>query len=145
MADFTTELFSQTGVGQDKVLQGIGAFLGLLKSRLDPESFAHLKNAIPDSGAMLSSFEEKMQSGQGGLMDAVKNVAGKLFSGEEDATAALHSHFADLGLTPEHLESLLPQLHKMLSGKVPTDVIEQIKMHLPGFGQSAEPVVASQE
>jgi hypothetical protein len=145
MPDFTTELSSNAGLAKDQALQGIGAMLGMLKSRLDPEAFSHLKNAIPDSGDMLSAFEEKMQSTGGGLMDAVKNVAGKLLGGEQDSTAALHSHFASVGLTPEHLKDLLPQLHEMLSGKVPSGVIEQMKKHIPGFGQPAEQPVGADE
>jgi hypothetical protein len=145
MPDFTTELSSKAGLGRDQVLQGVGAMLGMLKSRLDPEAFSHLKNAIPDSGDMLSAFEQKMQSAGGGLMDAIKNVAGKLLSGQQDATAAVHSHFANAGLTPEHLKNFLPKLHDMLSGKVPPGVIEQMKKHLPGFGQSAEQPVAANE
>jgi hypothetical protein len=138
MPDFTTELSSKAGLAKDQALQAIGAMLGMLKSRLDPEAFSHLKNAIPDSGNMLSAFEEKMQSAGGTLMDAVKNVGGKLIGSEQDATAALHSHFANAGLTPEHVKNLLPQLHDMLASKVPPGVIEQMKKHIPGFGQAGE-------
>ena len=61
MADFLTELASKAGMEGDEAHHGVGALLAMLKERLDPEAFAHLQNAIPNSGQMLSGFEDKMQ------------------------------------------------------------------------------------
>jgi hypothetical protein len=40
--------------------------------------------------------------------------------------------------TAEHLKSLLPHLHEMLASRLPPDVMEQIKQHVPGFAQAME-------
>jgi hypothetical protein len=142
MADFLSDLASKTGLEDSQAHQGIGALLTMLKSRLDPEAFSHLKNAIPDSEHMLASVADKVQSGGSGILDAMKNMAGKVFGGgAEDPAAALKSHLASVGLSTDHLKNLLPNLHDMLANKLPANVVAQIKEHLPGFSPSEqEPV-----
>jgi hypothetical protein len=152
MADFLTELASRAGLEGDQAHQGVGALLSLLKSRLDPAAFAHVQKAIPDSDQMLSGYEDKKQWASGGLLDVVKGMAGKLLGGgqqeptaagdeqqpaatgdEQESAGAIEGQFARIGLTPEHLQSLLPKLHDMLAGKLPPAVLDQIKQHVPSF------------
>jgi hypothetical protein len=148
MADFLTELASRAGMDGDQAHQGVGALLAMLKSRLDPAAFAHVQNAIPDSDQMLSGYEDKKQWASGGLLDVVKGMAGKLLGSGEQGPAAtgdeqepaggIEAHFARIGLTPEHIQSLLPKLHDMLAGKLPPGVLDQIKQHVPAFGPAVE-------
>jgi len=139
MADFLKELASKAGLEGDQAHQGVGALLAMLKERLDPEAFAHLQNAIPNSGQMLSGFEDKMQLAGSGVLAAVKSIAGKwLGGGEQDSAATMEDHFDKAGVSPEHLKSLLPNLHGMLANKLPPEVLEQIKEHVPGFGPTAD-------
>ena len=143
MPDFLSELASKTGMESDQAHQGVGALLTMLKSRLDPEVFSHLKDAIPNSDHILSSAEKKIGSAGTGLLDAVKSMAGKLMGGAgQDPAAALESHFAGMGLSRDHLQSLLPKLHQMLASKLPPNVLEQIKQHVPQFGPPAEAVTS---
>jgi hypothetical protein len=138
MSDFLTEIASKAGLDSEQAHQGVGVLLTTLKNRLDPAAFSHIRGAIPDSEDMLSAIETKMQAGTGGLLDVVKNITGKLVGGKQDARASLESTFASVGLSPEHLKSLLPQLHEMLANKLPPHVMDQIKEHVPGFGPATE-------
>jgi hypothetical protein len=137
MADFLSDLASKAGMENDQAHQGVGALLTMLKSKLDPAAFAHLQKAIPNSDQMIAGFEDKKQWASG-LVDAVKGAAGRVLGGEQDPAAAIKSHFASIGLSTEHLKSLLPTLHEKLAGKLPPQVLEQIKQHVPGFGQPVE-------
>src|SRR5262249_27348226 len=116
MADFVSDLASGAGLEDDQAHHGVGAVLALLKSRLNPEAYAHLKNAIPNSEHMLSAFQDKLESAGGGFMDTMKGMAGKLF-GRQDS-AALQVHFAGAGLSADQIRSLLPKLHDMLASKI---------------------------
>jgi uncharacterized protein (DUF2267 family) len=137
MPDFLAELSSKTGIDADQAHQGVGALLSMLKNRLDPETFAQLKESIPNSDRMLATIEEKLQGS--GLFDAVKGMAGKfLGGGGQDAVAVLKGRMAEMGMSSDHLQSLLPQLHDMLKDKLPPEVVEQIQEHLPAFGRPAE-------
>jgi uncharacterized protein (DUF2267 family) len=136
MADFLSELASGVGVEDEQAQHGVGALLSTLKSKLDPEAFARLKNSIPHSEEMVSAFQDKADSTGGGLMDTMKNMAGKFF-GKQDSDEP-QAHFAKAGLSPDQLKSLLPKLHDMLADKVPSHVMEQIKQHVPGFGPAPE-------
>ena len=139
MSGFLTEVASRAGLDGDRAHQGVGALLATLKDRLDPAAFSHVRNAIPDSDDMLSAAETKMRAEGGGLLDVVKNVTQKLVGGKEaQADTSVESSFASVGLSPEHLKSLLPQLHEMLAKKLPPDVIDQIREHVPGFGPATE-------
>jgi hypothetical protein len=138
MANFHEDLAEKAGMESDQAHQGIGALLAMLKGRLDPAAFAHVQNAIPNSDEMLAGFEDKKQWASGGLMDAVKDIAGKMLGGEQDPGAAIKGHFESIGLTPDHLKSMLPHLHDMLASKLPPQVLEQIKQHVPGFGEAVK-------
>jgi hypothetical protein len=138
MAEFATDLASDTGLEEDQAHHGVGALLALLKGRLNPEAFSHIQEAIPDSEHMLSAFHDRAASAGGGLLDTMKDMAGKLFGrGDADAEAAVHSHFASAGLSPDQVKNLLPRLHDMLAGKIPPHILDQIKQHVPGFGPPA--------
>jgi hypothetical protein len=144
MADFVNELASGSGMEGDQAHHGVGALLTMLRGRLDPGAFAKLKDAIPNAEHMQSAFETRAQSAGGGLLGAVKSIAGKfLGGGGEDSGGALQSHFASAGLSADHLKSFLPKLHEMLADKLPPDVLKQIQAHVPGFGPPAEQAVES--
>jgi hypothetical protein len=138
MAEFVTDLASDTGLEEDQAHHGVGALLALLKGRLNPEAFSRLKEAIPNSERMLSAFHDRAATEGGGLLDTMKGMAGKLFGrGDPDAEAAVQSHFAGAGLAPDQVKNLLPKLHDMLAGKLPPHILDQIKQHVPGFGPAA--------
>jgi hypothetical protein len=61
--------------------------LALLKSRLDPAAFAHVQNAIPIPTRCSRATKTKSNGPAGGLLDAVKGMAGKLLGGEQEPPA----------------------------------------------------------
>jgi hypothetical protein len=136
MAEFLNELASGAGVEDHEAHHGMGAVLAHLKSRLSPEAFAHLKNAIPDCEHMLSAFQKKAGSTGGSLLDSLKGMAGKLW-GPQDSGAPQDQN-ALAGLSTEKLRNLLRQLHDMLAAKLPPHVLDQIKQYVPGFQPAAE-------
>jgi hypothetical protein len=138
MADFLSDLATRAGLDKDQAQQGLGALLALLKDRLNPEAFAHLKDAVPSSERMLESAQEKLASGGAGLLEGVKNMAGKIFGGGQDPVAALESHLSKAGVSADQLKNFLPKLHEMLASKLPENVLAQIKEHLPEFSPSEE-------
>jgi uncharacterized protein VcgC/VcgE DUF2780 len=141
MADFLADLASRAGVGSDQAHQGVGALLSMMKDRLDPETFEQLKQSIPGSDRMLSTIEEKF-SGSGLLSNVVKAVAARFAgggaAGGEDRFGAIEDQLAKLGLTPDHLKSLLPKLHELVGDKLPPEVVEQIQQHFPEFDRAAQ-------
>jgi hypothetical protein len=136
MADFLNELASDSGLENHEAHHGVGAMLAFLKDRLNPEVYAHLKNAIPNSEQMLSAFQDKAESAGGGFLDALKGIAGKLFG--EQGGAAPPDQSDGAALSADKLRSLMSSLHDMLAGKIPPHVLDQIKQHVPGFGPAAE-------
>jgi Protein of unknown function VcgC/VcgE (DUF2780) len=142
MADFLSDLASKAGMDTDQAHQGLGALLAVLKSKMSPEAFEHLKNAIPSSENMLTSAQDKIQTGGAGLVESVKNMAGKIFGGgDQNPLGALESHFSNAGVSADQLKSLLPKLHEMLANKLPPNVLAQIEQHLPGFCPAEEEAV----
>jgi hypothetical protein len=135
MADFLSDLASDAGVEDEQAHHGVGALLALVKSRLSPEAYAHLKNAIPDAEGMLAAFQDKAGAAGGALVEAVKGMAGKVLA--RQGTSSVEDHFAGAGLSADQLRNLLPRLHDMLAGKIPPHVLDQIKQHVPGFGPAA--------
>ena len=62
MSNFLKELASESGLDSDQAHEGLGNLLAVLKDRLDPAAFAHVKNAIPNCDDLLSAIQTKMQS-----------------------------------------------------------------------------------
>ncbi len=138
MATFLSDLSEETGLATDKAGQGIGALLAMLKGRLDPEAFSRLKNTIPGADHMLSAFEAGAPpEGGGGLLNTVKEMAGKfLGGGDQDPASALKGHFAKLGMSEDHLNSLVQKFHEMVADKLPPDLLARLREHLPTGGGS---------
>jgi hypothetical protein len=106
----------------------------MLKERLDPETFSRLQQSIPNASEVLAKCQSKVQGMQGGLLDTLKEMSGKLLGGNnQDVVSALHSHFGSFGLSPDHLRSLLPALGEMLGRRLPPEVMAQIHAHVPGL------------
>jgi uncharacterized protein (DUF2267 family) len=142
MADFLSDLAAKAGLNSEQTSQGVSALLASLKSRLSPEAFAHLKNAIPGSEAMLASVQENAESAGAGLVESVKNVAGKIWSGAKQAPTAL-AGLTSAGWSGDQVKNFLPKLHDMLANKLPENVLAQIQEHLPGLKPSEEEALST--
>lgn len=97
---FTKEL----GVTPAQAEGGIGALLGLAKTRLKPDEFSQVSSAIPGTDALLKAAP----STGGGAMGALASAGG---------LASLAGSFSKLGLNAETAAKFAPTLLKYLNGK----------------------------
>jgi hypothetical protein len=147
MATFLEELAQSAGLKPDQAHLGVGALLSLLKSRLDPQAFGHLQNSIPNASEVLAKSQSALQESGGGLLDTMKAVAGKLFGGSnppdaESATRLTQAHFDRFGFSPDQLKNFLPAVGAMLAKKLPPDVLNQIREHVPELSNVDEEAIA---
>ena len=100
-AMFTKEL----GVTPAQAEGGIGALLGLAKTRLKPEEFSQVSSAIPGTDALLKAAPAM---GGGGALGALAGAGG---------LASLAGSFSKLGLSADTAAKFAPTLLKYLNGK----------------------------
>ena len=89
MSDLANTLATETGVSGEQAHKGLGALLSILKERLGDENFQKLEAAIPGAASMISSFEAAHGTSQGGLLETVAALAGKVFGGKAEGGAQL--------------------------------------------------------
>jgi hypothetical protein len=104
-AMFTKEL----GVTPAQAEGGVGALLGLAKTRLKPEEFSQVSSALPGTDALLKAAPA---AGGGGAMGALAGAGG---------LASLAGSFSKLGLSADTAMKFAPTLLKYLNGKGSTD------------------------
>ena len=100
-AMFTKEL----GVTPAQAEGGIGALLGLAKTRLKPDEFSQVSSAIPGTDALLKAAPA---AGGGGAAGALASLGG---------LASLAGSFSKLGVSAETAAKFAPTLLKYLNGK----------------------------
>jgi hypothetical protein len=128
MADIASELANKCGISVDSVQKGLGAVLGLLKSKLPADSFARVSAAIPGADNMMSSLADTGEQASGGVLGAVKGAVGKLFGGGTDSLLA---KIGQLGIAPDKLPAFMSGIVEHLKGKVPENVLSQVSDVLP--------------
>jgi hypothetical protein len=129
MADIITELASKCGISPEMAKKGLGILLAALKHALPAESFAKIEGAIPGAASMLADTEAQGEPSSGGVLGAIKDMAGKLFGG--GSLGALPTHFAQLGFSAEQVEHFIPQAVDLLKDKLPPDLMKQVSGLLP--------------
>jgi Protein of unknown function VcgC/VcgE (DUF2780) len=98
---FTKEL----GVTPAQAEGGVGALLGLAKTRLKPAEFSQVSSAIPGTDALLKAAPAM---GGGGAMGALAGAGG---------LASLAGSFSKLGLNADTAAKFAPTLLKYVNGK----------------------------
>jgi hypothetical protein len=129
MADIITELASKCHISPDMVKKGLGTLLAAFKHALPAEGFAKIESAIPGAANMLADAEAQGEAVSGGLLGAIKDMAGKLFGG--GSPDALAAHFGKLGFSAQQFEHFLPQVVDFLKGKLPPDLMKHVSALLP--------------
>jgi hypothetical protein len=130
MADTITELASKCGISPDMAKKGLGALLAAFKHALPAESFARIETAIPGASGMVAEAQEQGEASSGGILGAIKDMAGKLFGGGASAEA-LAAHFGQLGLSHDQIKSFIPQVIEFLESKLPPEVMKHVSALLP--------------
>jgi len=137
MSDIVTSLSSQTGIGVDQIRGGLGAVLKALQDQLPPEQFSKVQGVLPDAGAMISASESTGQEA-GGMIQAVTNLAGKLFGSRGEAATDLFARLSQHGFSADQLQAFLPKVLEFFKDKLPPEALEKVEGLMPGLSQVAE-------
>jgi len=106
--DLIGKLSKEMGSTPDQAAGAAGALFGLAKSRLKPEEFSQVSNAVPGMDLLLKAAPAL--AGGGGAAGAMSQMAG---SAAGLASAA--SAFSSLGLKPEMVKKAIPILTSFVS------------------------------
>jgi hypothetical protein len=129
MADIITELASKCGISPDLAKKGLGTLLAAFQHALPAESFAKIENAIPGAATMVADAQAEGASPSGGLLGAIKDMAGKLFGG--GGPEALAAHFGKLGFSTDQVKNFIPHVIEFLKSKLPPDLMKHVGALLP--------------
>jgi uncharacterized protein (DUF2267 family) len=130
MADTITELASKCGISTDMARKGLGTILAAFKHALPAESFAKIEGAIPGAASMLADAQEQGEASSGGILGAIKDMAGKLFGGGANPQA-LAAHFGKLGFSPDQVECFIPRVVEFLKRKLSPEQMKHVSVLLP--------------
>jgi hypothetical protein len=86
---------------------------------------------------MISKFEASQETSQGGLLQAVSGLAGKLFGGKAEGGVGLLSSLSKLGFQPEQIEAFIPKALEFLKNHLPPELVERVIASLPGLANMA--------
>jgi hypothetical protein len=137
MSDIVSSLSGQTGISPDLVRKGLGAVLKMLQDQLPPELFTKVQGVLPDAGAMIAA-SEATGPGASSMIEAVTNLAGKLFGSRGEAATDLFARLGQHGFSPEQLKSFLPRVLEFLKDRLPPEVLQMVEKLVPGLPEAAE-------
>jgi hypothetical protein len=129
MADTITDLASKCGISPDLAKKGLGTLLAAFKHALPAESFAKIEAAIPGASGMVTEAQVQGAAPSGGILGAIKDIAGKLFGG--GSPEALAAHFEKLGFSPDQIRRFIPQVVAFLESKLPPELMKHVSALLP--------------
>ena len=129
MADVITELASKSGISHALAKKGLGTLLAALQHVLPADSFAKIEGAIPGAADMLADAQAQGEAPAGGVLGAIKDMAGKLFGG--GSPGALVAHFEKMGFAPDKVHHFISRVVEFLKDKLPPDMMKHITALLP--------------
>jgi len=137
MADIITELAGKIGISPETAKRGLGTLLAALQHVLPAESFAKIEGAIPGAANMLADAQAQGEAPAGGVLGAIKDMAGKLFGG--GSASALAAHFGKLGFSPDQVRHFIAQVVEFLRSRLPPDLMKHVSALLPHEEGTASP------
>jgi hypothetical protein len=135
MADFISDLASKCGISPEMAKKGMGAMLAMFKEKLPGNMFSQVESAVPGADSMMADAHAAMQSAGGGILGAVKEMAGKLMGGGS-ALSTLTTNFTRLGISPEQVQKFVTNAFEFLKSRLPADVMKQITGLIPMGGKT---------
>ena len=103
-------LTNQLGVTQDQATGGAGALFGLAKSRLKPEEFSQVSDAVPGMDGFLQAAPKQ---GGGSALGSL----GSALSGESGGLSSIVGAFGSLGLSPDMVSKFIPIITQFVQSK----------------------------
>ena len=103
-------LTNQLGVTQDQATGGAGALFGLAKSRLKPEEFSQVSDAVPGMDGFLQAAPKQ---GGGSALGSL----GSALSGESGGLSSIVGDFGSLGLSPDMVSKFIPVITQFVQSK----------------------------
>jgi hypothetical protein len=138
MSDVVDSLSSQTGISAEQIHKGLGSVLKMLEDQLPPELFSKVKAALPDAHAMMSAAESKGAETAGGMVQAVKDLAGRLFGTSGEAATDLFTRLGEHGFSADQLKAFVPKVLEHFKGVLPPEALEKLEHLVPGLSGVAE-------
>jgi hypothetical protein len=108
-------LTKELNVTQEQATGGAGALFGLAKSRLKPEEFGQVSDAVPGMDGFL---EAAPKQGGGSALGSL----GSALSGGQGGLASVAGAFGSLGLSPNMVSKFIPVIKQFVQSKGGADV-----------------------
>lgn len=102
-------LTKELSITPAQAIGGSGALFGLAKSRLKPEEFAQVSDAVPGMDGLLNAAPKPAAGGLGGL--------GGMMPGKAGGLASVAGSFKTLGLSPGMASKFVPIMTKFVEAK----------------------------
>jgi len=103
-------LTKQLNVTKDQATGGAGALFGLAKSRLKPEEFSQVSDAVPGMDGFLKAAPKQ----EGG---SALGSLGSALSGGLGGLASVAGSFGSLGLSPDMVSKFIPVITQFVQSK----------------------------
>jgi len=103
-------LTKELNVTQDQATGGAGALFGLAKSRLKPEEFSQVSDAVPGMDGFLKAAPKQ---GGGSSFGSL----GSALSGGAGGLASVAGAFGSLGLSPDMVSKFIPVITQFVQAK----------------------------
>jgi hypothetical protein len=127
MANIIADLAAKVGVSQEQIEKAMGAVLQFLKEKLPEDAFAKVHGAVPNADTMMEAANAADEGG--GLFDSIKGAVDKLVGG--GGATGVMAKLSQLGFSMEQLQKFAAGTLEFFKKKLPPDVLEKLKDHLP--------------
>lgn len=119
-----TTLTNQLGVTQKQATGGTGAIFKYAKSKLSPNDFSTVAQALPGTDSLISAAPKT--SGSSKLLGGLKSFTGKQ-SQSTTAVSSLAGSFSKLGMKPDMVGKFIPIVLEYAQSKGGTAVMTLLK------------------
>jgi hypothetical protein len=106
------QLTKQLSITPEQAIGGTGAIFGFAKTKLQPEDFLKISNAVPGMDGLLKAVPVPSASGNDPL-----GGMGAMLPGKAGAIASLGGTFKQLGMSPQMAMKFLPVMTQFLKVK----------------------------
>src|ERR1043165_724717 len=106
------QLTKQLSITPEQAVGGSGALFGVAKTKLKPDDFLKLSNAVPGMDGLLKAAPKPEE----GSSDAISSM-GSMLPGKAGAMASVAGSFKQLGMSPQMATKFLPIMTQFVKVK----------------------------